>query len=129
MPAHQLYALREERFGGLQRRQLAPDCRDHLERPGELPYTEQRHGSPLELRHEPDPHCRQDGERPFAPGQQLPEVVSGVVFHKPRHPSHDAAIGKDRLEAEHLPPHRPVANHPDAARVGRHHPADCGAVA
>ena len=37
---------------------------------------------------------------------------------------HDGAVGEDRLDAAQLRAHRPVAQHPHPARVGRHRPAD-----
>ena len=55
-------------------------------------------------------------------------VVAGVVLDQPGQMRDDGAVGEDRLDSAQLGPHRPVAQHPQAAGVGGDSPADGGAV-
>jgi hypothetical protein len=75
-----------------------------------------------------DPDRGDHGERPFRAGQQARVVVPGVVLDQPGQVRHHGAVGEHRLHAAHLGPHRPVAQHPQAARVGRYGPAHGGAL-
>jgi hypothetical protein len=75
-------------------------------------------------RDEPQARGGDHRQRPLAAGEQAGKVVPGVVLHYPGQPPDDRAVGKDRLEADELPAHRPVAHDAHATRVGGHHTAD-----
>ena len=86
------------------------------------------HGALRQRWHEAQADARDHRQGPLRAGQQAAEVVAGVVLRHPRQPSHDRAVGQDRLEAEQLAAHRPMAKDVGAAGVGGDHPADRGRV-
>ena len=66
---------------------------------------------------------------PSLPARSPAEVVPGVVLRHAGQTTQDGPVGEDRLEAEDLVAHRPMAQDVHAARVGGHHAADGGRVA
>jgi hypothetical protein len=79
-------------------------------------------------RDQPEPGLGDEGQGALGPGQQRRVVIAGVVLDQPGQMRHDGAVGEDGLYAEQLRPHRPVAQDPYPAGVGRHGPADGRAV-
>ena len=65
---------------------------------------------------------------PSEPASSDRIVVAGVVLGQPGQVGHDRAVGQHRLDAAQLGAHRPVAQHPQPARVAGDRPADGGAV-
>ena len=88
-----------------------------------------QHGDrPAGPRDQPQPGLGDDGQGAFRPGQQRRVVVAGVVLDQAGQVGHDGAVGQHGLEAAQLGAHRPVAQHPQPARVGGHRAAHGGAV-
>ena len=65
-----------------------------------------------------------DAERAFGADEQVLQVVAGVVLAQAPESVPDAAVGQDRFETQHEIARIAVAQHVDAARVGREIAAD-----
>jgi hypothetical protein len=78
---------------------------------------------------QPEPGGGDDPERSLTAGQQLGQVVSGVVRSYAAQARDDTAIGQYRFDPEKLGPGPAVADGIQAARVGGDGPADGRRVA
>ena len=65
-----------------------------------------------------------DAEGAFGPDEQLLEIRAEVVLAQGREAVPEGSVGEHDLEAEHLLAHHAVAQHVDAAGVGRDDAAD-----
>ena len=126
--ADEVDAIGKEDLSGLQRWCIATYRRNDRESRIDAIDREQRDGTLAELRHQPEPRSRNNGQRPFASGQQAGQVVAGVVLREAWHAAEDRAFGRHRLDAADLRAHRAVTHHPDAAGVRGDHAADGRAI-
>ena len=85
---------------------------------------DQRHRPARKLRYQPQPYPRDDAQRALAAGEELGEVVPGVVLGQSGEPADHRTVGEDRRKSGDLVAHAAVPQHPDAAGVGGHQPAD-----
>ena len=77
---------------------------------------------------EPEHGGGNDAERSFRADKQLLEVVTGIVLAQSAQPVPDAPVGQHDFQAEDLVARGAVAQHIDAAGVGREVAADLAAA-
>ena len=111
-----------------QARELRADLRVQADRrrdaadPGEQDRRD-RLGGP-----QPKPRRRDHGQCSLASGQQLGQVIAGVVGGQAGQPRHNGTVGEYCLDTEQLGPGGPVTDRADAAGVRGYGAADGGRV-
>ena len=129
MVAHQRHPACEEQLGRLQAAGQAPaQLGQRFQRRLHAGEGEEPSGPGLEAGDETQAGPGHHPEGAFAPGEKAGEVVAGVVLRQPGHVGQHGPAGQDHLDPDHVGPHVAVAQHPQPAGVGGHHPPDGGRV-
>ena len=136
---------RVDRAGNVGQRQVEPGARDQLER-GQLvgaggagmgeeahrvldPGEAEKRGLDLaRLRKQLDRRRGDDAERALAADEQLLQIVAGVVLAQPAQPVPDPPVGQYHLDPQGQLAGVAVAQHGDAAGIGRQIAADLAAA-
>ena len=103
---------------------LAFMCTSRLEAGRRIVYCDPGRLRLAGLGKQPQHRRRDDTERPLAADEKLLHVVAGVVLAQPAQAVPNAAVGQHHLEPQHEIARIAVAQHLDAAGIGRNVAAD-----
>ena len=129
VPDDEVERVAGDELDGVERRERPAEGARQADGDVDARDPEDGHRQAIEARQQAQPCGRDDAERALGPGQQLGQGVAGVVLPGGVQPADDRPVAEHGLDALHLVAGHAVAEHVDAAGVGRDRAADGRRVA